>query len=60
MQRQADKKDSRVIDLREYRRGKAQARQVEEAAPDSQEDILTTVSYYLLMAARTIAQQRKH
>ena len=62
MQQQTDKKDRRIIDLMEYRQGREnrQAQAAEEAAAEDPDEILTKVSYYLLMAARTIAQQRKH
>lgn len=61
MQQEANNKEGRVIDLREYRRRKETKREPEEAtASNADEDILTKVAYYLLMASRAIAGQRKH
>lgn len=59
MQPRNNKNASRIINLREYREGKASRKAAEQPKKD-EEDILTQVSYYLLMAARTIAGQRKH
>lgn len=60
MQQAANKNERRVIDLREYRQSKDKVRKTEATAPDDQEDLLTKISYHLLMAARAIAAQRKH
>lgn len=62
MQPHTAKKDRRVIDLNEYRKAKTnRATAAEETGERTEDEVLTKVSYYLLMAARTIAGQKgKH